>query len=321
MSHLIKNLKNETVAIFLIGTCISSPGQELVSTDRKPVEQAGIIAFNLVHNKTIIPVKIGDSRILRIVLDTGMGWDGIVITNPDLSDSIELINPIEASLGGAGNSDQSTAHFSDSMSFLAGDIKFNNQRIVVLRQGGFKGGSFDGVTGYSVFGHYVVEVNYDRSEILLHKQGEMKIDDSWTEIPIYFKENMIPWTDATITIRNEKPVVLSCYIDYASSEAIELLLKPGMKFTLPDKTVDYYLGRGLSGDINGKKGRIAKVIIGPYELKEVVAAFAPAEVRSKQTGADGVISNNLLRRFNLVFDYQQKKLFIKPNSHFMEPFS
>jgi len=62
------------------------------------------------------------------------------------------------------------------------------------------------------------------------------------------------------------------------------------------------------------------VIIGPYELSDVMVAFAPAEVRSKQRGADGVIDNNLLRRLNLIFDYSNKKLFIKHDSHFNEPF-
>jgi len=76
----------------------------------------------------------------------------------------------------------------------------------------------------------------------------------------------------------------------------------------------------LGGDINGKRGKISKVSIGPFELSDVAAAFAPAEVRSKQKGSDGVIANNLLRRFNLIFDYSNKKLYIKPNTHFSEPF-
>ena len=286
-----------------------------------PAKTAGfVIPFDLVNNKTTLPARIGASRLIRIVLDSGMGWDGMVITNPDLADSITLKSPMEASIGGAGNSGEATAVFSDSMTFSIGKKEFENQRIVILRQGGFRGGSFDGVTGFSIFGHYTVEVNYDRKEIILYKPGEMIIDKSWTEIPIYFKENMIPWIDVSIVIENEKPVPINCYIDYASSESIELMMKPGQKFNMPSETEDYYLGRGLSGDINGKKGKISKVIIGPYELENVNAAFAPAEVRSKQKGADGVISNNLLRRFNLIFDYSNRRIYIKPNSFFNEPF-
>lgn len=313
----LKSMLTSLIVSFILVPAISQSNSEKRVPDRASVI---VIPFDLINNKTIIQSKIGDSRLIRIVLDTGMDWDGMVITNTDLADSIDLHNPIEASIGGAGNSGEANAVFSDSMTFTIGSEEFKYQRIVILRQGGFTGGSFDGVTGYSIFGHFTVEVNYDRSEIILYQPGELEIDKSWTAIPIYFKENMIPWMDAGIVIENEKPVPISCYIDYASSESIELLMKPGQKFSMPANTEEYYLGRGLSGDIYGLKGVISKVVIGPYELTGVRAAFAPAGVRSKQKGADGVISNNLLRRFNLVFNYSERKLFIKPNSSFREPF-
>jgi hypothetical protein len=316
----MKNFKSLFTILILSYTLVPAVSQTN-SGKTAQVKTSGIaIPFELINNKSTIQARIGDSRLIRIVLDTGMGWDGMVITNPDLADSIDLISPMEASIGGAGNSDEATAVFSDSMTFTISSKEFKDQRVVILRQGGFRGGSFDGVTGYSIFGHYTVEVNYDRSEITLYQPGELKHDNSWTEIPIYFGENLIPWIDVSIVIENEKPIPISCYIDYASSEALELLIKSDQKFKIPAKTEDYYLGRGLSGDINGRKGKISKVIIGPYVLGNVNAAFAPAEVRSKQKGADGVISNNLLRRFNLIFDYSERRVFLKPNSYFNEPF-
>jgi hypothetical protein len=110
--------------------------------------------------------------------------------------------------------------------------------------------------------------------------------------------------------------LLSTYIDFAAGDVIELLEKSKMKFKLPEKTVDEYLGRGLSGDIYGKSGQIAKLIIGPYELNNVKATIAPAKVRSKQDNADAIIGNGSLKKFNLIFDYANKKLYLKPNKHF-----
>lgn len=304
-------------ALFLASVLKAQPGKELLSKEK---DQKKVIPFTLVRNKTILSVKVGNTRPLRIILDSGMSWDGLLIMNPDLKDSILLRNPQNANIGGAGQESAQTAVFSDSMSFSIENIEFRDQRIVVLQNNSFKGFPSDGVTGYSLFGHYAVEVNYDNSTIILHNLKEVTIDKSWFELPLYFKDNMIPWIDVKIIVENENSVPVSCYIDYASSEAIELLLKPDQKFNVPKETKDYYLGRGLSGDINGKKGKISQVIIGPYKLKNVETAFAPEEVRSKQKGADGVIANNLLRRFNLVFDYSNKKLYIKPNSHYIDPF-
>ncbi len=92
------------------------------------------------------------------------------------------------------------------------------------------------------------------------------------------------------------------------------------KFTLPAATKERYLGRGLSGDIYGQEGTISRMRLGSHELTKVVVAIAPAAVRSRQQGADAVVGNNALRRFNVIFDYANRKLHIRPNLHFAEPF-
>jgi hypothetical protein len=284
--------------------------------DQKANSKTDLIPFRLINSKTILPVKVGDSRELRIILDSGMSWDGLLIMNPGLRDSIKLINPQEANLGGAGSGNSQPALVSNSMNFIINKTEFQNQRIVVLSSDHYKGFKNDGVIGYSLFGHYLMEIDYDNLTISLYPPGQKTIDDSWTEIPVTFNERNIPCIDLQVSIEGETPVALNCYIDYASSESIELLIKPGQKYSLPDSTEEYYLGRGLSGDIYGRRGKISKVVLGPYEIKNLSAAFAPAEVRSKQKGADAVVANNLLRRFNLIFDYSNKKFFIKPNTHF-----
>lgn len=306
------------IALFIAAAAAASARQPEEPLDK--TRQKNAIPFVLSRNKTILSARVGKSRPLKIILDSGMGWDGMLVFHPGLRDSLGLVAPQNASLGGAGRGNTQATQFSDGMSFSIGNVEFKNQRVVVFQNDSFKGFPNDGVVGYSLFGHFALEIDYDRSLLVLHDPGAFIPGRSWAEVPLYFKGSKIPWLNARIAIASEEPVEVSCYIDYASSEAIELLLKPGQKFTTPESAKEVVLGRGLSGDITGKIGNIAKVIIGPYEIKNVPAAFASAEVRSKQQGADGVIANNLLRRFNLVFDYANKKLYMRPNSHFNEPF-
>ena len=129
-----------------------------------------------------------------------------------------------------------------------------------------------------------------------------------------FKNNNIPWVEAEMSVNGDIKMPVSAYIDLASSEAIEMLIREDAKFNLSDDLEDYYLGRGFSGDIN-------KLIIGPYVLENVKASFADAKIRSKQNNADGVLGIGSLRRFNLIFDYKNRKLYLKPNSHFNESFN
>jgi hypothetical protein len=113
------------------------PADSQISSAEVTSKTSGfVIPFVLINNKTILTARIGDSRMIRIVLDSGLGWDGMVITNTDLVDSIDLRFPMEASLSGAGNSGESTAVFSDSMTFTIGSKEFKDQRIVILRRGG-----------------------------------------------------------------------------------------------------------------------------------------------------------------------------------------
>lgn len=276
--------------------------------------------FHINYNKIILPVKVGGSRQLKIILDSGMGWDGLLIYNPVLKDMLELNNPFSADLGGAGQGNPQPALVADSLSFFIGDAELDNQRIIVLQSDHFKGFPSDGVTGFSLLGHFAVEVNYDDSTITLHDPEKFVADNSWDVVPVYFKNNSIPWLDIKIKIAGEEPLPVSCYIDYASSESIELLIKEDQKFILPEETKEVYLGRGLSGDIYGKKGIVSKIILGSFEIENSEAAFTPAGVRSKQPGADGVIASALLRNFNLIFDYAHKKLYLKPNSTFGRSF-
>jgi hypothetical protein len=67
-------------------------------------------------------------------------------------------------------------------------------------------------------------------------------------------------------------------------------------------------------------GRVASFTVGSYTLSDVPAAFPHAATRSKQEGADGIIGNQLLRRFNLVFDYDADTIWIAPNEAFDHAF-
>jgi len=283
-------------------------------------QETNLIPIKSERNITLVTVKIGDVEIPKILLDTGLPFDGVMIYNPDYRDSFDLSNAVRVNIGGAGDGEGSYALMLDSAEFMLGDLVMINQKILVLQNDIYKGFPTNGIIGYSIFGHYAVEMDYDKNIMILHDAGNFKADTGWTEIPLYFKNNNIPWMDAYVVVENEEPILLRMYIDFASRDAVELLEKPDMKLTLPEVTEDALLGRGLRGDIYGKKGRIAKLIIGPYELKDVAAVFPPAKTRSKQENADGILGNNSLRRFNLIFDYENKKLYIKPNSHFDERF-
>lgn len=283
-------------------------------------KEKSVIPLDNSRGVSLVTVRIGDLTIPRILLDTGFAFDGLMVYNPAYQDSMDLTGAFEARIPGAGSGEPAKAAVVDSAFFRLGDQEMTGQRLIVLTSDTYKGFPSNGIIGYSIFGHYVTEFDYDRDIMILHAGDGFAPDGTWTVVPLYFKDNNIPWLDIAVVVEDEAPVPISVYIDYASRDAIELLERPGMKYGLPRDTEEAHLGRGLSGDIYGRTGRVARVIIGGHGLLDVSAAIADAKVRSKQDNADAVLGCGALRRFNLIFDYAGKKLYLKPNSHFDEPF-
>lgn len=90
-----------------------------------------VIPVEVKHDITLVEVKIGDTVIPKILLDTGMPFDGMMIYNPDYRDSLGLSEAMEVRVGGAGSGDAATALMLDSASFTLGDIEMKNQRILM----------------------------------------------------------------------------------------------------------------------------------------------------------------------------------------------
>ena len=178
----------------------------------------------------------------------------------------------------------------------------------------------DGVMGNSIFGQHAVRFDFEKKIITLTKSGSFHADSSWETLEMSFNDHGIPLVKAAVSISGEKEIPLHVYIDSASSEALELLVRPDQKFSLPANLETRYLGRGLSGDITGQFGHVKMLRLGSYVLEDVPTAFPKAEVRSRQPGADGIICNNALLRFHVVFDFSAEKLYLKPNGLFGQSF-
>uniref|UniRef100_UPI00374D8032 PDZ domain-containing protein n=1 Tax=Flavobacterium sp. TaxID=239 RepID=UPI00374D8032 len=82
--------------------------------------------------------------------------------------------------------------------------------------------------------------------------------------------------------------------------------------------------RGFSGNIYGKRSRIDKFKIGKYEIESPTISFPDTlslQSVSMVEGRNGSIGGEILKRFDVLFDYSNKKMYIKKNSDFSEPFN
>ncbi len=281
--------------------------------------QTPVVPFEIDRNKIIVPTSVNGSPPLRLILDTGMGFDGVYLFHTDALRIIDTTGAIEVRVPGAGSGEASRATMIETGRLGFGDVVVPDQRVIVSHSEHTQSFPTDGIIGWNLFGHYIVEIDYDTQRISLHDSTYIPLDTGWTILDVEMKKNL-PFFDVTAEVVEGEVVPMRVYIDLASGDALELLTFPGQKYTMPKNLTAGNLGTGLSGDINGYSGRSVRLNIGGYDLHDIRTSFAPAGVRSKQQGADGILGDDIIRRFNIIFDYPHSRLFIRPNNSFAQPF-
>jgi C-terminal processing protease CtpA/Prc len=89
---------------------------------------------------------------------------------------------------------------------------------------------------------------------------------------------------------------------------------------LPEKSLPTSLGINIQGiETRGFIGRLPELKIGDIEIDDLLVAYV-SEEHSDHMFSEAMIGLGLLSRFNLVFDYDRRKLYIEPNKMFNEPF-
>lgn len=277
------------------------------------------VPFRLERNKVIIPTGVNGSQPLKLILDTGMGFDGVYLFHRELADQIDTTGAIIVRVPGAGAGEASTAVMIETGVLRFGDVTIDSQRVIIAQSEQTQGFPTDGIIGWSLFGHYAVEIDYDNELITLHDTAGFAVDSSWRSIPITMQNNL-PFFKDTVEVTPGEIVPMLMYIDLASSDALELLTDPNQKFTTPDSFTQQYLATGLSGDIHGSYGVSHRLAIDRFVLTDIPTVFAPAKVRSKQQGADGILGNGVINRFNIIFDYTHDFLHLRPSKYYPIPF-
>ncbi|UCG61507.1 MAG: aspartyl protease family protein [Candidatus Zixiibacteriota bacterium] len=310
------NLRTLTISSVL---CFAMATGAPAFANPKVGEKPERVPFKLDRNRVIVPTSVNGSSPLNLILDTGMRFDGVYLFHKELAAEIDTTGAIEVKVPGAGAGEPSTAIMIETGRLVFGDVTVDSQRVLISSSPHTQNFPTDGVIGWNFFGHYTVEIDYDTRTIVLHETGSFQADTTWRRVPVVMKKDM-PFLQCELEVIPGDTVSATMYIDLASGDALELLVRDDQKFSMPDDLEQGYLGTGLSGDITGHRGRSHRLCLEGYDLFDVATSFAPATVRSKQEGADGILGGDAIRRFNIVFDYAHSRLFIRPNSHFREPF-
>lgn len=191
----------------------------------------------------------------------------------------------------------------------------------------YNGHAADGLLGFDFINRLVIEIDYVKNMLRLHEPNgyhysgsgevvplEMLKDDSGGEVPLVRAKIMQPGSGAIEgKFIADTAVRIALAFNTPFVEANKLLGSAG-------RTIQVPLGGGaMVRESTQAIGRVAKIRLGRFSLRKPVAVFFQDKqgvVASPEF--DGVIGAEILRRFNVIFDYSRQRMILEPTRRIAE---
>lgn len=181
------------------------------------------------------------------------------------------------------------------------------------------GEKIDGIIGYSFLSRYIVKVDYDSLKIYVYNKGTIK----YPRGGFLLKPNLVNLPVIGSTIVDQRSIFSRFYFDTGAGMC--LLLSSDFvndsSFLRGKRKWYATQAEGLGGKAPMKQGVIRQLRLGPYKFRNVPTFVFDDEYNvTSYPYLAGLIGNDLLRRFNLIINYEKRDLYLVPNSHFRETF-
>jgi hypothetical protein len=236
------------------------------------------VKFELINNLMIIPVEVNGTE-LSFVLDSGVGTP--ILFNLSDQDSIQLNSVTEITINGLGEGDPINALKSTGNFVKLGSVKNVSQDIYVVMDAGINfspdlGVPVHGIIGYELFRDFVVDINYTNKAIKFYNPDTYKHRISKRsrvlDMSVIRKK---AYLNASVLVKGTEEVPVRLLMDTGSSDAVWLFEDDRLQ--IPQKYYEDFLGKGLAGDIYGKRTKIHHLKISDFILKDAKAAFPDME--------------------------------------------
>jgi hypothetical protein len=280
-----------------------------------PRDKSITLKFKSASNLIILPVTINDSDTLNFILDTGVRFP--IITELPFVNKLNLNYLMPVEVKGLGDGESLTAYRSGNNTIKLDGMVARNQEVQMVIDENFQishilGIPVHGLIGFNLFKDYIVRIDYPRESITLYRPEHYKYRDRNRDIilPLHF-EGYKPFIFTSIVTDELTEVPVKLLVDTGASDALWLSEKSDDRIKLPQKNIETFLGRGLSGDLFGTKGRIDGIWVGPLVLSQPIVSFPENEMIEQLISANdrnGTLGAEILRRFIVTIDYRNARL-------------
>ena len=285
------------------------------------------IPFKLINNLIFIPIKVNGIE-LNFLLDSGV--DETLLFSMDDKKEVSFFNVEKVTLRGLGSEASIEGLKSQNNTLEVPGLKSTGHLLYIILDQTFNlsshmGIPVNGIIGYHFLKNNLVEINYEKKRITIYDEENKirkKIEKKFQEIPITI-EKLKPYIRGSV-IMDTSEISVKLLVDIGNSDAVWLFQNASELIKVPEKNFEDYLGKGFSGDIEGRRAQIRKFTMSKFEFQDPVVAFPDTiSIRNVKMVQDraGSVGAEVLRRFTVAFDYPNRNMYLKKNGHFNDPFS
>nr|WP_149304768.1 PDZ domain-containing protein [Pareuzebyella sediminis] len=282
------------------------------------------VKFELINNLMIIPITVNGTE-LSFIFDSGVS--NPILFNLSDKDSVQINDVTEIEIRGLGHNAPLKALSSKGNTFRLKKIENSSQSLYIVLDKSMNFSStfgipIHGIIGYQLFRDFVVDINYARRTIKFYDPEFYKRRERSTSqrLPLSVIKKK-PYVDSNLFLKDAENLSVKLLVDTGSSDAIWLFEDDTIG--IPEKSYTDFLGKGLNGDIFGKRTKVEGIKIGRFILEDAKAAFPDIKAMNSITNfgsRNGSIGGEVLKRFNIVFDYGQNSISFRKNRNYDDPF-
>ena len=255
---------------------------------------------------------------LSFLLDTGV--KKTMLFNLKIEDSIQLRNVNKLKLKGLGEGSTINALTSTGNYFKLKGVINPSLSVFVITDDLFDlsakmGMDIHGIIGGDLFRDFVVKINYGTKKLTFYKPGTYDLSKckGCETFPLDFYNNK-PFIDVVVQNYLGKEFTVKLLIDSGGGDSLWLFPHSDPNILIGENYFEDFLGRGLSGDITGKRSLIKKLKIGSFEFDNATVSYPDSTsiVRvHANKDRNGTLGAEVLKRFQVIMDYSNSTITLK----------
>lgn len=284
------------------------------------------VPFTMIDNHIILPVSINGSEPLNFVLDSGAA--ATVIMESRHTRALDLEASSQITVSGVGSGPDPIANIVRETRINLGEIELAGQSVVYLPMEsvpfftGLDDVYFDGVIGAPFFRRFTVTIDHDTQQISFAEPTENPemdtLPENW-QITALEINGGVPYVSAEIANAQGQLVQVKLLADTGARGTVSLTPETHEELTLPT-TFFETIGQGLSGDVLGQMTMSKNLVLGTHALGTLPVDYAVSGGET-ENNSNGILGNEVLNRFNTIFDYHNERLAFSPNRNYTRPFA